>query len=289
MFKRPRHETQERAIHPPLLDTTSISGGGFDLYSGFGAPAPTPAVSGDEEIDRDKSAASDEATRSPAQDFRLAGDRKLAAGWKARAADNLAAIRLAQTIEDENRNATPEEQDVLARFTAFGATELANNLFRRAGENFPVGWDELGNQLEQLVSREDLASLARATQYAHFTPEFVVRAIWKGLLRMGIAGGRDPRARLRNRLFFVLMPQALAGKVALTGIEMDATTARIARLLYPNALIRHEDFTRPACLTLTISSSAIRRSATAPFAATIRPASSASRCMIISSRARSNG
>ena len=67
----------------PFLDTTSISGGGFDLYSGFGAPASTPAIS-DDESDRDKSAASDESARSPAQDLRLAGDRKLAAGWKAR-------------------------------------------------------------------------------------------------------------------------------------------------------------------------------------------------------------
>ena len=40
------------------------------------------------------------------------------------------------------------------------------------------------------------------------------------------------------------MPEPLSGKLALTGVEMDATTARIARLLYPNARIRHEDFTK---------------------------------------------
>ena len=39
-------------------------------------------------------------------------------------------------------------------------------------------------------------------------------------------------------------PEALAGKLALTGVEMDPTTARIAKLLYPNARIRHEDFTK---------------------------------------------
>ena len=40
------------------------------------------------------------------------------------------------------------------------------------------------------------------------------------------------------------MPEALAGKTSLTGIEADASTARIAALLYPNAWIRHEDFTK---------------------------------------------
>jgi len=228
----------------PFLDTTSLGAGGFDLYSSFGAPPRTPSNSGEEASAPENSSANDEPTRTPALDFRLAGDRKLASGWKARAADNLAAIGLAQTIENEERHATAEEQEILSRFTAFGASDLANKLFRRAGEGFAAGWDDLGIQLEQLVSREELASLSRATQYAHFTPEFVVRAIWKALLRMGIAGGRILEPGCGSGLFFALMPESLAGKTALTGIEMDASTARIAKLLYPNALIRHEDFTK---------------------------------------------
>ena len=109
----------------------------------------------------------------PAQDYRLAGDRRLAEGWKGRAEDNLAAIRLMAAIEAEGRHARPDEQERLAKFTAFGAVDLADKLFRRAGEGFAPAWEDLGLELEQLVSREDLASLSRATQYAHFTPEFM--------------------------------------------------------------------------------------------------------------------
>ena len=178
----------------PFLDTTSLGAGGFDLYSSFGAPLRAPSDSNDVTSAPETSATNEEASRIPAPDFRLDGDRKLAAGWKARAADNLAAIRLAQTIEDEDRHATAEEQEILSRFTAFGASDLANKLFRRAGESFAAGWDDLGNQLEQLVSREELASLSRATQYAHFTPEFVVRAIWKALY----AHGHSPAGAFLN-------------------------------------------------------------------------------------------
>jgi hypothetical protein len=180
----------------------------------------------------------------PAQDYRLVGNRRLAESWKGRAEDNLAAIRLMTAIEAEGRHASPEEQDRLAKFTAFGAVDLADKLFRRAGEGFAAAWEDLGLKLEQLVSREDLASLSRATQYAHFTPEFMVRAIWRALRRMGFDGGRVLEAGCGTGLFFALAPEQLSGKLALTGVEMDAVTAQIAKLLYPNARIGHEDFTK---------------------------------------------
>ncbi|TCU11810.1 hypothetical protein EV131_13616 [Rhizobium laguerreae] len=64
----------------------------------------------------------------------------------------------------------------MIRFTGFGASELANGMFRRPGEvDFRDGWDALGSSLETAVSEADYASLARCTQYAHFTPEFVFR------------------------------------------------------------------------------------------------------------------
>ncbi|RVD01309.1 class I SAM-dependent methyltransferase, partial [Mesorhizobium sp. M7A.F.Ca.ET.027.02.1.1] len=125
------------------------------------------------------------------QSFFLEGDRGLARGRKQRARDNLAAIRLAAEIEAEDRPATTEEQARLVRFTGFGASDLANAVFRRPGETaFRDGWDEIGADLEDAVSRQDYASLARCTQYAHFTPEFIVRSMWSGLQRLGWRGGR---------------------------------------------------------------------------------------------------
>src|SRR5208283_3752449 len=130
-------------------------------------------------------------------------------------------------------------------FASFGAGELANNLFRRSpDEPFPKGWETLGEELERLVSPGDLASLARVTQYAHFTPEFMVRAIWRAVHCLGFSGGRVLEPGCGTGLFFALMPEALETKTTLTAIEMDPITARIAKLLHPNARIRAEDFTK---------------------------------------------
>jgi predicted RNA methylase len=148
------------------------------------------------------------------------------------------------TIEAEGRHARPDEQERLARFTAFGASDLADRIFRRAGDTCASAWEDLGVELEGLVSRDDLANLKRATQYAHYTPEFMIRAIWRTLRRMGFDGGRVLEPGCGTGLFFALCPEALAGKLALTGVEMDAVSARIAKLLYPNARIRHEDFSK---------------------------------------------
>jgi predicted RNA methylase len=228
----------------PFLDTNIVAEG-FGLYFGFSA-AKSASAQINVEPEEAESLDAPVPTKPPlpAQDYRLAGERYLAEGWKARAEDNLAAIRLMTTIEAEARHARPDEQERLARFTAFGASDLADRIFRRAGDAFAPAWGDLGVELEGLVSRDDLANLKRATQYAHYTPEFMIRAIWRTLRRMGFDGGRVLEPGCGTGLFFALAPEQLSGKLTLTGVEMDPTTARIAKLLYPNARIRHEDFTK---------------------------------------------
>lgn len=193
---------------------------------------------------------------SKGANFFLSESRGLARGWKARAQDNLDAIRLASEIEIEDRPATAQEQACLIRFTGFGASELANTVFRRPGENgFRAGWDEIGTDLEETVSGAEYASLKRCTQYAHFTPELIVRAIWSALLRLGWRGGRVLEPGIGTGLFPALMPGDIRDAVHITGIELDPVTARIARLLQPRAKIVNADFARsdlPAHFDLAI-------------------------------------
>ncbi|CAA0090167.1 Uncharacterised protein [Starkeya nomas] len=188
--------------------------------------------------------------------FHLDGDRGLARGWKARARDNIAAIRLAAGIEGEDLPATRAEQERLIRFTGFGASDLANSVFRRPGEaTFRKGWEEIGADLQDAVDDADYASLARCTQYAHFTPEFIIRAIWSGLQRLGWRGGRVLEPGIGTGLFPALMPEALRAVSHVTGVELDPVTARIARLLQPRARIVTGDFARtelPASFDLVL-------------------------------------
>ncbi len=172
-------------------------------------------------------------------------DRGLAASWKERARLNVAAILTANEIERHNVPVTREHQKRLIRFTGFGASELANGMFRRPGEvEFREGWDVLGSSLESAVSESDYSSLSRCTQYAHFTPEFIVRAIWSGLQRMGWRGGRVLEPGIGSGLFPALMPRTYRDNSYVTGVELDPVTARIVRLLQPKARIIEGDFAR---------------------------------------------
>jgi len=242
--------------------------GNTALSSGFGLGVT--AFAGNFELDDDPDPSSpapamplDATARAPSKpgrergsNFYLADSRGLARGWKERARDNVAAIRLAAEIEADERPATAEEQEQLIRFIGFGASDLANGVFRRPGEiDFRKGWDEIGTDLEDAVGESEYASLARCTQYAHFTPEFISRAIWSGLKRMGWRGGRVLEPGIGTGLFPALMPEPLRDVSHVTGIELDTVTARIARLLQPQARIITGDLARtelPASFDLAI-------------------------------------
>src|SRR5580704_10008956 len=77
-----------------------------------------------------------------ALNFRLLGNRGLAPSWKGRAADNVAAIKLALQIERRGTPATEDEQADLIRFVGFGATDLATSLFPVPGQEFRKGWEQ---------------------------------------------------------------------------------------------------------------------------------------------------
>ncbi len=178
-------------------------------------------------------------------DFRLQGSRGLGKTWRDRARDNIAAILLANEIERHGLAARPDQQARLIKFTGFGASDLANGIFRRPGdEAFRKGWEELGGNLESAVAPADYASLARCTQYAHFTPEFVVRAIWAGLIRLGFKGGRILEPGIGTGMLPALMPETLSTVSHVTGVELDPVTARIVCLLQPRAKIIVGDFSR---------------------------------------------
>ena len=129
----------------------------------------------------------------------------------------------------------------------------------RAGTRSAPSWRRPSTQV-------DYASLARCTQYAHFTPESIVRAIWAGLQRLGWRGGRVLEPGIGTGLFPALMPEALRDVSHVTGIELDPVTARIARLVQPERESSTRISRAPICRRISTSRSAIRRSPTAPCA-----------------------
>jgi hypothetical protein len=202
-------------------DTSAFTLNLFDSTALSGLPHHTPsnaadAYDADDDIDETDTDADDDTPPPSAEpvargsNFHLAADRDLAHGWSARARDNIAAITLSKTLEQSGRTPTLDEQAQLLRFVGFGATELAQTCFRRPGEaEFRPGWQEIGAALEAAVTPEEYAALQRATQYAHYTPETVVRGLWRAAERLGFCGGRVLEPGMGTGLFFALLPPAL--------------------------------------------------------------------------------
>ena len=157
------------ALTQGLFDTTALSPWTHHAPPTLSASYDTDTADGDDD-DTEIDTASDPA-EPPVRgsNFHLDADRNLSRGWPARARDNIAAITLSKALEDSGRAPTSDEQAQLLRFIGFGATELAQNCFRRPGENeFRPEWQEIGAALEAAVTPEEYAALQRATQYAHY-------------------------------------------------------------------------------------------------------------------------
>jgi hypothetical protein len=228
-----------------LFDNTALSSWNSHTLQAVTQPYETDLdVAGDEDQDGDTPLPSaDPVARG--SNFHLAGDRALARGWPARARDNIAAIRLSKALEQSGDAPTRDEQAQLLRFIGFGATELAQSCFRRPGEiEFRPDWHEIGAALEAAVTPAEYAALQRATQYAHYTPETIIRALWRAVEQLGFTGGRVLEPGMGTGLFLALLPEALRATCQLTGVEYDPVTARIARLVHPEALVRCEDYAR---------------------------------------------
>lgn len=150
-------------------------------------------------------------------------------------AANIAALKLLKKLEQENRNATPEEKAVLASYTGWGwGSEILNEDNERYAKQRA--------QLEGLMTPDELAQAKASTLNAHYTSDKVVRPMWELARRLGFTGGRvlEPAAGSGN--FFGMMPQDLAKASSLVGVELDGLTGRLLTKLYPQADIRVEGF-----------------------------------------------
>src|SRR6266571_9102639 len=164
---------------------------------------------------------------------------RTANGEKAKARAILAAIRTLQAIEQAQRRATPEERQVLARFPGFGPVALGIFPDPVTGQYKDAGWQQLGDQLQALLTPEDYASAKRTTFTAFYTSSLVIRAMHEALRHLGVppqATVLEPGCGIGN--FIALAPAGMR----FIGVELDSLSGRIARALHPTQDIRIENF-----------------------------------------------
>src|SRR5882762_5139422 len=162
-----------------------------------------------------------------------------ASGDKTKARAILAAIRTLQAIEQAQRRATPEERQVLARFPGFGPVALGIFPDPVTGQYKDAGWQQLGDQLQALLTPEDYASARRTTFTAFYTAPVVMQAMYEALAHLGVPSDAtvlEPGCGIGN--FLALAPAPMR----FIGVELDTLSGRIARVLHPGHDIRIEHF-----------------------------------------------
>ena len=150
----------------------------------------------------------------------------------------IAAIRTLKSIEREQRPATAEEQQALARFAGFGPVALSIFPDPVTGQYKDPSWLVLGNELKSLLTPAEYDSAKRTTFNAFYTSPTVIRGIYDGLERLGIPAGAqllEPGCGVGN-----FMGGSRGHRFL--GIELDAISGRIAKARFPQHEIRIENF-----------------------------------------------
>ncbi|MFL0580645.1 helicase-related protein [Dietzia sp. 179-F 9C3 NHS] len=164
-------------------------------------------------------------------DFPPSREVLVPSGKHARAAANIEAIKLLRVLELEDRYATPEEQDVLARWSGWGAVP---EVFDPRREDFA---DERA-ELESLLTSTEWNRARHTILNAHYTDPAVVAETWSLLRRAGFQGGLVLEPGSGSGTFLGHAP----ADAQMVGVELDTLSARIAASLYPSAQVRNESF-----------------------------------------------
>ncbi|NEW73748.1 hypothetical protein [Streptomyces rhizosphaericus] len=172
-----------------------------------------------------------------------------------RAAANVEAIRVLKRLERENRPATQKEKVTLARWTGWGSVPIMfasepnekEPRYQQGGARYGkfaqdhARWAEY-RELRTMLSNEltplEWQQARRGTLSMHYTPQPIAEAMWDGLKALGFDRGDVLEAGSGSGTFFGVSPEG----ARLTGIELDPTTARIAKAIYPDANVLNENF-----------------------------------------------
>ena len=146
------------------------------------------------------------------------------------AEDNIRAIELLQTLENEGRSATAEEKRVLAKYKGWGGIDTRHLPFA------------ITDKLYGFYGAQQLRAMQSSQNNAFFTPTGVIDAMYMGLRQMGFKGGNVLETSMGVGNFFGRMPPAISSRSSLTGIELESYTARIAQYLYPGATVINKPY-----------------------------------------------
>ena len=166
--------------------------------------------------------------------FHITDDDLGSGGPKAKFKANIEAIRLLKELEQEQRLATPEEQEVLSRYVGWGGIP-------QAFEERNSAWAEEYMQLKGVLTPEEYSAARASTLNAFYTSPTVIKAMYEALDNMGLKQGNilEPSCGVGN--FMGLLPESM-NATNMYGVELDPVSGQIAKQLYQKNRIAVQGF-----------------------------------------------
>jgi len=182
----------------------------------------------------------DTAQKPPAQpkqepiNFHITDNDLGAGGAKTKFKANIEAIRLLQTLDAEQRQATAEEQEVLSRYVGWGGIP-------QAFDEKNADWAKEYAELKSLLPADEYSEARASTLNAFYTSPTVIKAMYESLSNMGLSKGNvlEPSCGVGN--FMGLVPESMEN-IKMYGVELDSVSGRIAQQLYQKNKIAVQGF-----------------------------------------------
>lgn len=142
---------------------------------------------------------------------------------------NIAAIKVLKKCEEENRYATPEEQEIMSKYVGWGGLQQA---FKEDDSS----WSNEYKILKELLNDEEYKNARSSVLTAFYTPPIVINSMYEILENMGLkeANILEPSCGVGN--FFGMLPTQLK-ECKMYGVELDSISGRIAQQLYQKSTI----------------------------------------------------
>ena len=156
--------------------------------------------------------------------FKITNDNLGEGSTRGKFNNNVEAIRVLKKCEEENRFATPQEQEILSKYVGWGGLP-------QAFDEKDYSWSNEYSILKNLLDEKEYSQARESTLTAFYTPPVVIRSMYKALENMGLKTGNilEPSCGVGN--FIGMLPDSLEN-CKLYGVELDSISGRIARQLY---------------------------------------------------------
>lgn len=161
--------------------------------------------------------------------FKITNDNLGEGSTREKFNNNVDAIRVLKKCEEENRFATPQEQEILSKYVGWGGLP-------QAFDEKDYSWSNEYSILKNLLDEKEYSQARESTLTAFYTPPVVIRSMYKALENMGLKTGNilEPSCGVGN--FIGMLPDSLEN-CKLYGVELDSISGRIARQLYQKSTV----------------------------------------------------